>query len=363
MTELMQASNQWMSRPADERFTCLPSMLTYLQGVRARSRATTAHTKAITFQPVGDDHKSLAVVGSNCHPYAPTNWAFDQLCQLAGAPAAYLRTLPTEIVADNLNYSLRYNRETEDVGLLLSKVNNVAELRAATGPNYGRIWNADVVDALIKKFGDGVTGDWRVPGEFGKAVTVNKSNTTLYASDRDMFVFLADEVNRVTVPNRRNGQPGSLARGFFTWNSEVGKSTIGLGTFLFDYVCMNRIVWGATEYKEVRIRHTVSAPHRWLEKVQPVLLAYANASAKPVEAMLAATQAKKVDDVNGFLRERFGRGMVDKLGATHMAEEGRPIETLWDVSTAVTAYARGLPHQDVRVELERQAGEVLKLAA
>jgi hypothetical protein len=32
-----------------------------------------------------------------------------------------------------------------------------------------------------------------VPGEFGQRVAVTKQNTTLYASDRDMFVFLADE--------------------------------------------------------------------------------------------------------------------------------------------------------------------------
>jgi hypothetical protein len=33
------------------------------------------------------------------------------------------------------------------------------------------------------------------------------------------------------------------------------------------------------------------------------------------------------------------------------------------VTTAVTAYARSIQHQDRRVELERKAGELLKLAA
>src|ERR1700730_11680066 len=59
------------------------------------------------------------------------------------------------------------------------------ELRAATGPRYGRIWNADVVDALVERFGDGVSGHWRVPGIFGERITVDKGNTTLYASDRE----------------------------------------------------------------------------------------------------------------------------------------------------------------------------------
>src|SRR5436309_2315096 len=92
-------------------------------------------------------------------------------------------------------------------------------MRAVTGPRYGRIWNENVVEAMATRFGDGVTGDWRVPGEFGKRVEVTKDNTTLFAGDRDMFVFLADEDHRIEIPNRRNGQPGSLARGFFCWNS------------------------------------------------------------------------------------------------------------------------------------------------
>jgi hypothetical protein len=81
-----------------------------------------------------------------------------------------------------------------------------------------------------------------------------------------MFVFLADEERRIEIPNRRNGQPGSLARGFFVWNSEVGNTTLGAGFFLFDYVCCNRYVWGADQYTEVRIRHTSGAPDRWIEE-------------------------------------------------------------------------------------------------
>jgi hypothetical protein len=71
---------------------------------------------------------------------------------------------------------------------------------------------ADVVDALVDRFGDGVSGSWRVPGEFGNRVAVTKGNTTLFASDRDMFVFLADEENRIELPNRRAGRMGSFAR-------------------------------------------------------------------------------------------------------------------------------------------------------
>jgi hypothetical protein len=293
----------------------------------------------------------------------PTHHAFGQLATLAKSPAGYLRTLPAPIAADCLNYGLKFKRDIDDVGLL-TQHNGTHSLRAATGPNYGRIWNAEVVDALVNRFGDGVVGPWKVPGEFGRDVPITKANTTLYAGDRDMFVFLADERNRIEVPNRRNGQPGMLARGFFVWNGEVGDRTFGLGTFLFDYVCMNRIVWGATEYKEVKIRHTSGAPDRFLQQMAPALQAMSNAATGNITQAIEAARQKRVDDdLDEFLGKRFGKSMIGPLKAIHEAEEGVPIRSVWDVTTAATAYARSIPHQDKRVELEREAGKLLKVAA
>jgi hypothetical protein len=174
-----------------------------------------------------------------------------------------------------------------------------------------------------------------------------------------MFVFLADGQHRIELPNRRNGQAGSLSRGFFLWNSEVGSSTFGLATFLFDYVCCNRIVWGAQEFAEIRIRHTASAPDRYLDEMRPALVAYANGKASSVVTVIEDARAARLDDVDEFLANRFGKRMVQPLKLLHKSEEDRPLETRWDVVTAVTAYARSIEHQDARVDLERQAGELL----
>lgn len=362
MTELMQASTEWMKRPSDERFVSLPDMAASLRSVRTNSRAVIVPNRKIRVVPQ-NDHRGLSIEGPSGAGYNATHFSFGQLAGLAGAPAGYLRKLPAELVADNLNYGLHVLRDVEETGLLLTK-NGASSLRAATGPNYGRIWNCDIVDQLMSRFGDGVSGDWKVPGEFGKAVTVTKANTTLYASDRDMFVFLADEKNRIEVPNRRDGKPGAMARGFFVWNSEVGAATLGIKTFLFDYACCNRIVWGAADVKGITVRHTSGAPDRWLEEVVPAIDRYAAGSATGVLKSIAdAKVARIADKLDAFLAERFGKGLVAVLKETHVEEEGRPIETLWDVTTAATAYARRVPYQDERVGIETKAGEVMALAA
>lgn len=361
---IMTASNQWASRPDDQRFTSLPEMLARMEYVRDHSHARAISSRSIALEPVPDsNHRGLVAVVGDSEVYAPTHFSFGQLAQLGEAPAGYLRTLPSEIAADALNFGLRFKRQASDVGVLLY-ADGTKELRAATGPNYGRIWNADIVKSLIDHIGDGVTGQWKVPGEFGKAVVVNKDNTTLYASDRDMFVFLADEEHRIEMPNRRHGEKGALSRGFFCWNSEVGDKTFGIATFLFDYVCGNRIVWGAEGFKEIKIRHTSSAPDKWLEEVKPALLAYANSTENTVLDTVKAAQKAKVDELDDFLAKRFSlsKNKVAAIKQVHEFEEGRPMETLWDVATGITAYAKGVQYQDERVALERLGGQALTLA-
>lgn len=364
---LTQASAQWASRPHDQRFLSLHELGAKVGYDRDRSDAKVVSSRKISFRPASDNStRGIEVVGPSGNAVVPTHWTFGQLAQLGGAPAGYLRKLPAPLAADNLNYGFKFDRDAEDVGLLLTRQDGYVELRAATGPRYGRIWNADIVNALVDRFGDGVTGDFRVPGEFGKAVPVTRDNTTIYGSDRDMFVFLADEEHRVEMKDRRNGQPGSLARGFFVRNSEVGSQSIGAAFFLFDYVCMNRIVWGVQDFKEIRLRHTVSAPDKWLEQVTPVLMDYANASAAPIEETIRQAQAKRVDDdLDAFLKNRFGftGTQAAQIGEAHEREESRPIETVWDAVTGITAFAKTIEWQDERVKIERQAGKVLDLVA
>lgn len=370
MSTLMKASQQWATRPADERFTCLDSMLAHFEHQRSISRQEVVSTRILEARPVAEDEtrKALVVIGADEGPALASHWSFGQLAQLVKAPAGYLRSLPADIAADNLNWGLRGVRgDSSDVGTLVRKNGGPAELAAATGPNYGRIWNVDVIAALVKRFGNGIDGDFTVPGEFGKAVEVTKANTTLFASDRDMFVFLADEKHRIEVPNRRNGQSGSLARGFFVWNSEVGSTSLGIGTFLFDFVCCNRIVWGAEGYQEIRIRHSSGAPGRWVEEVAPAIEAYAQKSdASIIDAIERARHARigdgSKDDVTDFLAKRFSKTQAEAISLAHFADEDRPIQNLWDAAVGITAYARNVEHQDKRVSLEREAGKIMALA-
>src|SRR5205807_6688706 len=112
VTTLMQASQQWASRPADERYTSLYAMREYMTRRRERSRATVESTRALTVLPDQSDplHRGL-FLGIERGPLAgqllaPTHQAFGQICSLAAtpSPASYFREsrVPADIIADAL---------------------------------------------------------------------------------------------------------------------------------------------------------------------------------------------------------------------------------------------------------------------
>jgi hypothetical protein len=363
MINQFSANEQWRNRPQDERFTSLTDLRAQAQHVMDHSAARVVASKSISADI--QDGK-LVVVGPSGKAAIPTHWAFGQLSQRAGAPAGYLRDLPNELAADCLNYGLHVARPVDDVGVLLYQNGGPAELHAVTGPNYGRIWNARLAAALVEAFGDGRTGAFRIPGEFGKQVQITKENTTLYASDRDMVVFLADEDKSTEVPNRRDGKTGRISTGLAIGNSDVGGGTLWVAQFAFDYFCCNRIIWGLRNVEDFAIRHTASAPHRFLSEVVPMLQEIARSNVTLEQARIVAAQASKIADVDAFFKNRkFSRSQVGAIKAAYKTDESSELLdgcSVWDAVVAATAYARGLQYQDARTDVEREAGRMLLAA-
>jgi len=352
-------SQEWARRPIDERFLSVAELKEAVKSRKAQSWTATPQCKEMRVIPADE---GLAVQlydptrGAMQELY-PTNWAFGQLAGYAQAPANYLRTLPKELAAINMQWGLEKNA-VRDTGLALAQTNGNQYLRAITSTSYGRIWDLQVVEAVERANPD---NRWKIPSAtYGDKDP--KRATTLYASDRDVFMFLVDPENPIEV----NGE--KLFRGFITWNSEVGAAVFGLTTFLYRTVCDNRIIWGMTEVNELRIRHTGGAPDRFAYEGAKYLKAYANEKAdKIVETVKAAQEAKipkrEDDTVEEWLQSRgFTKAQAKASVETAKAEEGES-RSIWNIINGVTAYARSIGNTDNRVELEKKAGAMLDLVA
>ena len=370
-----RVSSEWFSRPDDERYLSLSELYASVKGRAERSRTRTVESAVIRVEAHRDDPENLALILPDAEaPVAPTHWSFGQLASLVSAPAAYLRQLPAPLAGINLQYGLTSHR-AEQIKTLETE-DGRTELRAVTGPDYGRIYDHELVAAVQKIAGNG-TGDtrWKVPGTldwssgiYNPMVDITKDTTTLYASDRDVFLFLVDDMNPIEAGKLPDGSPDLYFRGFYCWNSEVGAKTLGIASFYLRAVCQNRNLWGVEDFQEISIRHSKYAANRFAHEAAPALNRFADSSPRPfVEGIRAARErivARNDDDRTDFLRRRgFSKAETARIVETVLAEEGRPAESVFDFVQGITAVARSKPQQDARLEMEGKAKKLLERAA
>jgi hypothetical protein len=370
-----RVSSEWFSRPDDERYLNLTELYDTLRRRAERAHARTVESRAVRIEASRDDAERLSlIVPGRDEPVSPTHWSFGQLCSLVSAPASYMRQLPAPLAGINLQHGLLSHRA--ELVKTLEADDGRIELRAVTGPDYGRIWDHELVAAVMKIAGNG-TGDtrWKVPGVLDWAtmmhnpfVNVTKDTTTLYASDRDVFLFLVDDTHPIEAGRLPNGEPDLYFRGFYAWNSEVGSKTLGIASFYLRAVCQNRNLWGVQGFEEISIRHSKFAALRFAHEAAPALTSFANSSPAPFVAGIKAARERVVartdEDRESFLRKRgFSKPETTKIIETVLEEEGRKPESIFDFVQGITALARNKTNQDTRLDLEAKAKKLMERAA
>lgn len=374
--ELFKAHEQWKTRPADERFTSLTDMHKACTGYR--QIAGEAHVPMSTLRVEAQDNE-LVLQGKANVPAKLTHWAMGQLSAKAGAPAAYLRELPATLAAQNLNHGLKTKADKADPSAnLLFHANGSLMLRSVLSDQYTRIWNSDITERLMQF--QAANPQWKNPLAYKTSAPATKGGwptTTgemepagLYASDHDMFAFLIDESKTL------KGSPMGLNRGFFVWNSEVGASSFGVMTFLFDRVCGNNIVWGANNVSELRVRHVGNADARAFQNLAAEVRRYADSSASETEAQivsaqrfeLGATRSEALEKLTEIVNKRKipDLTMTKLTQALEVAERredryGNPY-SLWGAVSGLTEASQWKTHADERVKVDRAAGKLLKVA-
>jgi hypothetical protein len=161
------------------------------------------------------------------------DWSFGQLCSLARVSRDTVNRVFPETAARIFSETMPSGQKP------MQLLTTDSTVRSVHGVSYTRLWNLDLVN-LVREYG----ADFQPPQ---KAMN---GGTGLYAGEQDMFCFLIDPTGWTEI----DGQ--AFAPGFFVWNSEVGKRSVGNSTFWFQAVCQNHIVWDAVEVVELTRKHT-----------------------------------------------------------------------------------------------------------
>lgn len=386
-THIMTASNEWATRPQDERFASLPELRTYLE-----HRESTLHhfeAKPGILAPFYDHTRRLPVLldQDSLEQYELTNWSTGQLCKLAGVPQAFLSTLTPETASMVLREcwdKTATKRGDEPMKVQVSR-NGRQVVRAITSERFDRVADLALLGYLdrmqdagwrlapARPNGDGPhsaqakplraedTGPWTFMREGEMGVP-----SGLYASDRDFFAFMIDAAHPIEEP----GLGHALYRFAIVGNSEVGGGALSAGFGLFRGVCGNHILWDCQEFREIRGVHLGTGASSALNKMKIEATGFGDALGvsefiKQAQALeLAPTKEKLVEML--FARRILGKSestRIVNVAEANEQQDGNP-RSAWGIAQAITRDSQtgeGAQYANVRKAAEKPAEKVLAL--
>lgn len=357
--QLYQASHQWATRPADERFASLEDMYNVTRGYAKSAVEKEVPWDSLRVEAQGDD----LLIGRTGVQAKIAHYAFGQLASRIGAPAGYLRGLPATLAAQNLNFGLK--ERVSGLASLLFHRNGDLILRAATSDKYARVWNYEVVARLqhLAQTQNLVPARTTMGGaENPNGLDLNGvASRALYASDHDMFAFLMSDKTVVDPVG------ATLYRGIIVQNSEVGDRSLSVLGFWFREICWNHIVWGAERLLEVRLNHIGEIRNRWIDATVNIRryldsdTSMEQAKFSQLTARIAGTKEEVLDTLFG--KRSLGlsqKALASSYDAVVPEEDGDP-RSVWGFAQGVTRASQDTQYADARQDMDRAAGRLLSL--
>ena len=341
MVQLTRASQELYRRSPDECFATVAELWQHTRQEREFSQDRWHLPQVLAPRASGGQ---VTVTLDDQGPHLLNHWSFAQLCRLAGINIETVNRLSPETASLALQETLP---SAEKPIQLLTTGNMVRSLH---GVVYTRLWNADLL-AVIREFAT----------DFEPPQTGVNGATGLYCGEQDLFAFLIDPTGWAEIGGE------AFAPGFFVWNSEVGRRSLGIQTFWFQAVCRNHIVWDAVEVVDYTRKHTAKVGNGLTE----------------IRRIIEMLVEKRDQRRDGFVRV-LTRAMSQTLGADaesatkellkngiprHLAHDAIEIArqqgrfTIFSLVDALTRLTQKAKYIGDRTEADAKVAALLALAA
>jgi len=341
MVNLTRASRELFSRTPDERFQSLDELRTHCHNERQFS--TERWQVPQTMLPRADSDTVVLTLGDD-ESCRLNDWSFGQLCRMSGISKDTI----VQLSPATASLALRETLPSAEKPIQILTAGQT--VRSMHGVSYTRLWNADLLNVVAN-----YATDFQLPpAGFNGA-------TGLYCGEQDLFAFLIDPEGWVEIDDQ------AFAPGFFVWNSEVGRRTLGIQTFWFQAICQNHIVWDATEVVEFTRKHTASVQDglieigRMIERLVAQRDARRDGFFKVIRSAMAAQLGQDGDEV---LKSLLSHGIPRGLGKEAIElTRTQSRFTVFALVDALTRLTQRVQFAGDRVELDHKAAALLALAA
>jgi len=338
MATLTKANRELFRRGPDETFGTLDELYAHCRAQRESSVDLWERPQEIALT-----HDLTLGIGEN-PDYRLNNWSFSQLCRMAGVSKQTINRLSTKTASKALEETL----PNADKPLQILATGD--DIRAVHGVAYTRLWNAELLE-VVHEF----ASDFSPP-----QVAVGGNGTGLYCGEEDMFAFLIDPAGWAEIDG------DAFAPGFFVWNSEVGRRSLGIQTFWFQRICQNHLVWDAVEVVEFSRKHTANV-RDGLDEVRRIvetLVARRDERRDSFVKVIRKAMAERIGDDEEATKLLAGRKIPREMitDALEIARQQGGF-TIFALVDALTRCSQKVRYAGDRAELDARIGALLALAA
>ena len=339
MATLTAAHQELFQRMPDECFDSFETLYEHCHSQKQNSRGLWEPWENLTLS-----HDLTLCAGSDGTELALNDWSFSQLCSMAGVQKGTVNRLSLKTASKVFDETLPRD------GKPLQILSTDDVVRSIHGTTYTRLWNSQLLDVVAE-----FASDFRPPQK-----AIGGVHTGLYCGEQDLFAFLIDPQGWTEI----NGE--AFAPGFFVWNSEVGKRSLGCQTFWFQKVCANHIVWDATQVTEFSRKHT-SGVRDGLDEIRRMietLVQYRDdrrdGFTRVMQKAMSERLGHDVDEVRKILSaEKIPQHLIKDAIEIARQQGGFTIFALVDALTKLTQQAK---YAGERTELDTRVGRLMNLA-
>lgn len=270
-------------------------------------------------------------------------WSFSQLCKLARVSKDTVNRLSPKTADSVFRETLPAGRKP------LQILTHDKTVRSIHGVVYTRLWNADLLH-MLQEFAT----DFHPPQKAGGG------GTGVYAGEQDLFCFMIDPTGWAEIEGE------AFAPGFFLWNSEVGRRSVGISTFWFEQVCANHIVWDAVEVQQVSRKHTANV-HEALVAIRQTLESIVakrderrDGFVRVMQKAMQTSLGKDAEEVQKVLATSGINRVLAKKALEIARQQGR--FTVFALVDALTRLSAEQQFAGERLEADQKASALLSLA-
>lgn len=343
-TTLTRGHRELFRRSPDESFDSLDALWQHCQKQKSESQDLWERPESLRTTVAGN---RLELQIRDDAPLRLNGWSFSQLCSLAGVSKDTVNRLTPDTAA-------RVFEETMPrTGKPLQVHAQGPQVRSVHAASYTRLHNIELL-SVVREFAT----DFQPPQRAGSEET--RGGTGLYCGEQDMFCFLIDPAGWTEIGGE------AFAPGFFLWNSEVGKRSVGIQTFWFQAICRNHIVWDAVEVIDFSRKHTANVGdavgeirrliHRLVERRDERRDRFAHVLAKAMSTSLGTDE----DDVAKVLARHGVTRSMAKEAMSIARQNGR--FTIFSLVDALTRLSGQIANAGDRTEADQSASRLLALA-